>query len=108
MVLLIVIKLADILKDSFNIVICLHMVGSTILLSTSNYPMLFSFVRLEKGYIFTFLIYFRLPLGTSCGYCYIDECLIEEHELVRSNLSLRMVRVIADQLKISLHLDGSC
>ncbi|KAL2727371.1 odorant receptor 13a-like [Vespula squamosa] len=54
------------------------MVGSTILLSTSNYPMLFSFVRLEKGYIFTFLIYFRLPLGTSCGYCYIDECLIEE------------------------------
>ncbi|KAL2736884.1 odorant receptor 13a-like [Vespula squamosa] len=97
-------SLADILEDSFNIVICLHMVGSTILLCTSSYPMLFSFARLEKVYTFTFLIYFCLPLGTLCGYCYTDECLLEEHELVRCYLSLRLVPVIDDQLKISLHL----
>ncbi|KAL2741473.1 odorant receptor 13a-like [Vespula squamosa] len=70
--------LADILEDTFNIVICLHMVVSTISLCTSTYQMLLSFARLEKVYISTFLIYFCLPLCTLCGYCYTDECLIEE------------------------------
>ncbi|KAL2711931.1 odorant receptor 13a-like [Vespula squamosa] len=101
-------SLADILEDTFNIVICLHMVVSTIPLCTSTYQMLLSFARLEKVYISTFLTYFCLPLCTLRGYCYTDECLIEEHELVRCKLSLGLVRVIDDQLKISLHWHGSC
>ncbi|KAL2731173.1 odorant receptor 13a-like [Vespula squamosa] len=71
-------RLADILEDTINIVICLHMVVSTIPLCTSTYQMLLSFARLEKVYISTFLTYFCLPLCTLCGYCYTDECLIEE------------------------------
>nr|XP_050868850.1 odorant receptor 13a-like isoform X2 [Vespula vulgaris] len=72
------IRLADILEDSFNVVIFLHLVGSTILLCTSSYQMLFSLAELEKIYIFTFLIYVCLLLCTLFGYCYIGECLIEE------------------------------
>ncbi|KAL2711902.1 odorant receptor 13a-like [Vespula squamosa] len=72
------IRLGDILEDSFNIVIFLHMVGSTILLCTSSYQMLFSLAELERVYIFTFLIYVCLLLCTLYGYCYMGECLIEE------------------------------
>ncbi|KAL2732130.1 LOW QUALITY PROTEIN: odorant receptor 13a-like isoform X2 [Vespula squamosa] len=74
-------RLADTSEDSFNIVTCLHMVGSTILLCTSyqtSYQMLFSLARLEKVYIFTFLIYFCLLLCTLYSYCYVGQCLIEE------------------------------
>ncbi|KAL2729666.1 odorant receptor 13a-like [Vespula squamosa] len=141
-------RLADTSEDSFNIVTCLHMVGSTILLCTSyqtSYQMLFSLARSEKIYIFTFLIYFCLLLCTLYSYCYVGQCLIEEvliefllncnsmcnftpsfywydfvsflfwvsffnseHELVRCDLSLRLVRVVDDQFKISLHFHGSC
>ncbi|KAL2739126.1 odorant receptor 13a-like, partial [Vespula squamosa] len=66
-------SLADILEDTFNIVICLHMVVSTIPLCTSTYQMLLSFARLEKVYISTFLTYFCFPLCTLCGYCYTDD-----------------------------------
>ncbi|KAL2711918.1 odorant receptor 13a-like [Vespula squamosa] len=83
--------LADILEDTFNIVICLHMVVSTIPLCTSTYQMLLSFARLEKVYISTFLTYFCLPLCTLCGYCYTDECLIEE--IVKTMMAyLKVVR----------------
>ncbi|KAL2727373.1 odorant receptor 13a-like [Vespula squamosa] len=71
------------------------MVGLTILLCTSSYPMLFSFARLEKVYIFTFLIYFCLSLGTLCGYCYTDECLLEE-----------VINRILIQLQINIQFDA--
>ncbi|KAF7379265.1 hypothetical protein HZH68_017110 [Vespula germanica] len=72
------IRLADILEDSFNIVIFLHLVCSTILLCTSSYQMLRSLAVLEKIYILTFIMYVGLLLSTLFGYCYMGECLIEE------------------------------
>ncbi|KAF7378700.1 hypothetical protein HZH66_015487 [Vespula vulgaris] len=56
------IRLADILEDSFNIVIFLHL----------------SLAVLEKIYILTFIMYVGLLLSTLFGYCYMGECLIEE------------------------------
>ncbi|KAL2733126.1 odorant receptor 13a-like [Vespula squamosa] len=59
-------RLADTSEDSFNIVTCLHM----------------SLARLEKVYIFTFLIYFCLLLCTLYSYCYVGQCLIEECDAI--------------------------
>ncbi|KAL2741552.1 odorant receptor 13a-like [Vespula squamosa] len=107
-------SLADILKDSFNIVICLHMVGSTILLSTSNYPMLFSLARLERVYIFTFLIYFCLPLCTLYSYCHIGQCLIEECDAIYhcdwyelSTINLKSLRICMVRARKPLQLTGA-
>ncbi|XP_047370270.1 odorant receptor 13a-like [Vespa velutina] len=72
------IRLADILEDSFNMVMFLHLLGSTILICTSSYQMLVSLAVLEKVYIFTFVVYvFHLSI-TVFVYCYMGECLIEE------------------------------
>ncbi|KAL2727366.1 odorant receptor 13a-like [Vespula squamosa] len=64
--------LADILEDSFNIVIFLHMVGSMNLLCTSSYQMLFVRIlltELERVYRFTFLIYVCLLSYTFTNLC---------------------------------------
>ncbi|KAL2737021.1 odorant receptor 13a-like [Vespula squamosa] len=107
-------RLADILEDSFNIVICLHMVGSTILLCTSRYQMLFSLARLERVYIFTFLIYFCLPLCTLYSYCHIGQCLIEECDAIYhcdwyelSTINLKSLRICMVRARKPLQLTGA-
>ncbi|KAL2713517.1 odorant receptor 13a-like, partial [Vespula squamosa] len=60
----------------------------------------FTLTELERVYRFTFLIYVCILSCTLYGHCYI------EHELVRCDLSLRLVGVVDDQFKISLHLHG--
>ncbi|KAL2736978.1 odorant receptor 13a-like [Vespula squamosa] len=107
-------RLADILEDSFNIVICLHMVDSTILLCTSRYQMLFSLARLERVYIFTFLIYFCLPLCTLYSYCHIGQCLIEECDAIYhcdwyelSTINLKSLRICMVRARKPLQLTGA-
>ncbi|KAL2736882.1 odorant receptor 13a-like [Vespula squamosa] len=56
--------------------------------------MVSSFASLEKVYIFTFLLYYCLPLGMLCGYCYTDECLLEE-----------VINGILIQLQINIQFD---
>ncbi|KAL2734671.1 odorant receptor 13a-like [Vespula maculifrons] len=70
--------LADILEDSFNIVIGQHLFGTTIQLCISCYQMLSSLAVLEGVGILTFVIYVSILSGTLFTYCYIGECLIEE------------------------------
>ncbi|KAL2734670.1 odorant receptor 13a-like [Vespula maculifrons] len=72
------IKLADILEDSFNIVICQQLLGTTIQICISSYQMLTSLAVLEGVGIITFVIYVSILSGTLFTYCYIGECLIEE------------------------------
>ncbi|KAI4490084.1 hypothetical protein M0804_004266 [Polistes exclamans] len=71
-------RLADILEDSFNIIIFLQLLGTTIQLCISSYQMLSSLAIVEGVGILTFLIYVCVLSSTLFTYCYIGECLIEE------------------------------
>ncbi|KAI4502840.1 hypothetical protein M0802_001884 [Mischocyttarus mexicanus] len=72
------IRLADILEDSFNFVIFLQLLGTTIQLCISSYQMLSSLATVEGVSILTFVIYVCVLSITLFTYCYIGECLIEE------------------------------
>ncbi|KAF7379259.1 hypothetical protein HZH68_017104 [Vespula germanica] len=72
------IRLADILEDSFNIVIGQHLFGTTLQLCISYYQMLSSLTVLEGIGILSFFMYISLLSGTLFTYCYIGECLIQE------------------------------
>ncbi|KAL2734673.1 odorant receptor 13a-like [Vespula maculifrons] len=70
--------LAAILEDSFNIVICQQLLGTTIQICISSYQILSSLAVLEGIGILTFAIYVFVLSSTIFTYCYIGECLIEE------------------------------
>ncbi|XP_047370220.1 odorant receptor 22a-like isoform X2 [Vespa velutina] len=72
------IRLADILEDSFNIVIGQQLLGTTFQICISSYQTLSSLAVLEGVGILTFLIYMFVLSSTLFTYCYIGECLIEE------------------------------
>nr|XP_050868549.1 odorant receptor 13a-like [Vespula vulgaris] len=72
------IRLAAILEDSFNIVICQQLLGTTIQICISSYQILSSLAVLEGIGILTFAIYVFVLSSTIFTYCYIGECLIEE------------------------------
>ncbi|KAF7379253.1 hypothetical protein HZH68_017098 [Vespula germanica] len=73
-----IIRLADILEDSFNIVIGQQLLGTTVQLCISSYQMLSSFAVVERAGIITFVMYECLLLSTLFAYCYMGECLLEE------------------------------
>nr|XP_050868552.1 odorant receptor 4-like [Vespula vulgaris] len=72
------IRLADILEDSFNIVICQQLLGTTIQICMSSYEVLSSLAVLEGLGIITFAAFLFVLSSTLFTYCYIGECLIEE------------------------------
>ncbi|XP_035733511.1 odorant receptor 13a-like isoform X1 [Vespa mandarinia] len=72
------IRLADILEDSFNIVICQQLLGTTIQICISSYQILSSLAVLEGIGIVIFGLHIFVLLSTLFIYCYIGECLIEE------------------------------
>ncbi|KAL2734639.1 odorant receptor 13a-like isoform X2 [Vespula maculifrons] len=72
------IRLADMLEDSFSIIIGQHLFGTTIQLCISSYQMLSSLAVVERGGILTFIMYECLLLSTLFAYCYVGECIIEE------------------------------
>ncbi|XP_046837230.1 odorant receptor 4-like [Vespa crabro] len=72
------IRLADILEDSFNIIIGQNLFGITIQICVSSYQMLSSLAVLEKIDILTFILYDYLLLVSLFTYCYIGECIIKE------------------------------
>ncbi|KAF7379249.1 hypothetical protein HZH68_017094 [Vespula germanica] len=72
------IRLADVLEDSFSIIIGQHLFGATIQLCISSYQMLSSLAVVGRGGILTFIIYECLLLSILFTYCYVRECIIEE------------------------------
>ncbi|KAL2711417.1 odorant receptor 13a-like isoform X3 [Vespula squamosa] len=121
-------RLADTSEDSFNIVTCLHMslarsekvyiftflIYFCLLLCT-----LYSYCYVGQCLIEEVLIEFLLNCNSMCNftpsfYWYDFVSFLfwvsffnSEHELVRCDLSLRLVRVVDDQFKISLHFHDS-
>ncbi|XP_043685247.1 odorant receptor 13a-like isoform X2 [Vespula pensylvanica] len=72
------IRLADTLEDSFNIVICQQLLGTTIQICMTSYEVLSSLAVFEGIGILTFAIYVFILASTLFTYCYIGECLIDE------------------------------
>ncbi|XP_043685148.1 uncharacterized protein LOC122637210 [Vespula pensylvanica] len=72
------IRLADLLEDSFNIIIGQHLFGTTILLCVSSYRMLTSLALIETTGIITFVVFALLLMCKLFFYCYVGESLLEE------------------------------
>nr|KAF7387714.1 hypothetical protein H0235_018436 [Vespula pensylvanica] len=72
------IRLADLLEDSFNIIIGQHLFGTTILLCISSYRMLSSLASTETGGIMTYVVYAFLLMWKLLIYCYVGESLLTE------------------------------
>ncbi|XP_046837411.1 odorant receptor 13a-like [Vespa crabro] len=72
------IRLADILEDSFSVVICQQLLGTTIQICISSYQILSSLAVLEGIGIIIFGLHIFVLLSTLFTYCYIGDCLIEE------------------------------
>ncbi|KAL2741494.1 odorant receptor 13a-like, partial [Vespula squamosa] len=70
-----------------------------------------SLARLEKVYIFTFLIYFCLLWCTLYSYCYVGQCLIEECDAIYrcdwyelSTINLKSLRICMVRARKPLQL----
>ncbi|KAF7379256.1 hypothetical protein HZH68_017101 [Vespula germanica] len=72
------IRLADLLEDSFNIIIGQHLFGTAILLCISSYRMLTSLAIIETAGIITFVVFALLLVWKLFVYCYVGESLLEE------------------------------
>ncbi|KAL2734661.1 odorant receptor 13a-like isoform X2 [Vespula maculifrons] len=72
------IRLVDLLEDSFNIIIGQHLFGTTILLCISSYRMLSSLAVIETTGIITFVVYAFFLMCKLFIYCYVGEALLEE------------------------------
>ncbi|XP_043685150.1 odorant receptor 4-like [Vespula pensylvanica] len=72
------IRLVDLLEDSFNIIIGQHLFGTTILLCISSYRMLSSLAVIETAGIITFVVYAFFLMCKLFIYCYVGEALLEE------------------------------
>ncbi|KAF7378669.1 hypothetical protein HZH66_015456 [Vespula vulgaris] len=72
------IRLADLLEDSFNLIIGQHLFGTTILLCISSYRMLSSLATTETGGIMTYVVYAFLLMWKLLIYCYVGESLLTE------------------------------
>ncbi|KAL2734656.1 odorant receptor 13a-like [Vespula maculifrons] len=72
------IRLTDLLEDSFNIIIGQHLFGTTILLCVSCYRMLTSLALIETTGIITFVVFALLLMCKLFFYCYVGESLLEE------------------------------
>ncbi|XP_043487131.1 odorant receptor coreceptor-like [Polistes fuscatus] len=71
--------LADILEDSFIIIIFLQLLGTTIQLCISSYQMLsVQSSNCRRNWYTNLVIYVCVLSSTLFTYCYIGECLIEE------------------------------